>query len=63
MEDDSTPDRGKLLVITKHVTVFWTEEEGWNACVEESEAHAEFARGYGDYAGMSQVECIIPAPK
>ena len=52
-------DRG-LQSITKYVSLFWDEHNGFTARINDTVEQCIYDRGYGDFAGHCSVECIIP---
>lgn len=59
MNDDRLAERGLKRVI-KYSCIFWDETNGWTHELEDSEEIARFNGGYGNFAGMSKVTCIVP---
>lgn len=49
-----------LKTITKYVNLYWDEKNGWSAIICDNEADSDFGRGYGDFAGASEVVCVVP---
>jgi hypothetical protein len=43
-----------------YVVAFWDKENGWSSEVFSDITQAESQRGYGDFAGMTELECIVP---
>lgn len=56
--DEELKARG-LQRIIKYATVYWNDKSGWDIELHE-EYQKEHARGFGDFAGQSKVECIVP---
>ena len=49
------------LKITKYVAMFYDcEESSFSTIICDTERQAQKFGGFGDFAGMTSVECIIP---
>ena len=50
-----------LKEVTKFAVVQYDSHLGWVCEVVDSEERANEYKGYGDFAGMAPVKCIVPA--
>jgi len=57
--DEKLAARGLKRVI-KYAVLFWDERGGWHSCLTDNEDDAKRYGGYGDFAGMNKVTCIVP---
>ena len=59
MNDERLAEQGLKRVI-KYVCIFWDETNGWTYKLEDNEDLAKSSGGYGNFAGMNKVTCIVP---
>lgn len=50
----------KLKRVTKYTVLFWCVNFGWSCKIVDSYDETIQYRGYGDFAGFSEVVCIVP---
>lgn len=57
--DEELAERG-LKRVVQHVCLFWDKHNGWVVVIEDDKELANDYKGFGDFAGSSEVVCIVP---